>query len=195
MNSVLTRNQFFVKEHLGIFKAANNYDILDLESSQILMECRERNLGFFTKMLRFTEYKRYTPFNVEVQDGVSQPVLRLKRGISFFRSTVQVLDANETLVGKFRQKLLTIGGKLDVLDANDQLICTVEGKWSNFDYKFLRDGQQIALVTKKWMGLGKELFTSADNYAISIEPTVRADDAIRTMIVAAAICIDMVYAE
>ncbi|WP_317196594.1 phospholipid scramblase-related protein [Hymenobacter negativus] len=184
-----------MKEHLGIFKAANNYDVLDLESRQILLECREPNLGFFTKILRFTKYKGHTPFNVEVKDGVGQNVLRLKRGVSIFRSTVQVFDGNEHLVGKFRQKVFSIGGKLDVLDTNDQVICTVEGKWSNFDYKFLRGGQQIALLTKQWMGLGKELFTSADNYVINIEPTVSATDTIRIMIVAAAIGIDMVYAE
>ena len=195
MHSILTRNQFFVKEHLGIFKAANSYDILDLESQQILLECREPALGFFTKMLRFTKYKRNTPFYMEVKDAVGLPVLSLKRGVSFFRSTVQVFDQNEALVGKFRQRVFSLGGKMDVLNSTDEVICTVEGKWSNFDYKFLRDGEQIALVTKKWMGLGKELFTTADNYVISIEPMVPGGDTIRRMIVAAAVCIDMVYAE
>ena len=195
MNAILTRNQFFVKEHVGIFKAANSYDILDLESQQPLLECREPNLGFFTKMFRFTKYKTQTPFGIEVKDAVGLSVLRLTRGVSLFRSTVQVFDGNAMLVGKFRQKLLSLGGKLDVLDANDQVVCTVQGKLTSFDYKFLRNGEQIALVTKKWMGLGKELFTSADNYVISIEPSVAAEDSIRPMIVAAALCIDMVFSE
>ena len=195
MNSILTRNQFFVKEHVGVFKAANSYDILDLASQQQLLECREPNLGFFTKMFRFTKYKTQTPFDIEVKDSVGQPLLRLTRGVSFFRSTVKVFDGNEMLIGKFRQKVFSLGGKLFVLDANDQVICTVQGKITSFDYKFLRDDEQIALVTKKWMGLGRELFTSADNYVISIEPTVAAQDGIRAMIVAAALCIDMVFAE
>ena len=55
MNPILTRNQFFVKEHVGMFKAANSYDILDLESQQTLLECRELNLGFITKVFRFTK--------------------------------------------------------------------------------------------------------------------------------------------
>ncbi len=195
MHATLTRNQFFVKEHLGIFKAANSYDILDLESQQMLLECREPALGFFTKIIRFTKYKRYTPFYMAMKDAAGQPVLSLKRGVSFLRSTVQVFDQKEALVGKFRQRVFSLGGKLDVLNVSDEVIGTVEGKWSNFDYRFLRDGQQIALVTKQWMGLGKELFTTADNYVISIEPAVRADDAIRRMILAAGVCIDMVYAE
>ncbi|MBF9235950.1 RNAase [Hymenobacter sp. BT683] len=195
MNQILTKNQFFVKEHVGMFKAANSYDILDLESQQPLLECREPKLGFFTKMFRFTKYKTQTPFDIEVKDGVGQDVLRLTRGVSLFRSTVQVFDGNQALVGSFRQHVLSFGGKLDVLDGGGRVICTVEGKVTSFNYKFLRDGEQIALVTKKWMGLGKELFTSADNYVINIEPTVAATDAIRSMIVAAALCIDMVFAE
>ncbi|WP_210514461.1 phospholipid scramblase-related protein [Hymenobacter terricola] len=195
MNPILTNNQFFVKEHVGIFKAANSYDILDLQSQGLLLECREPNLGFFTKIFRFTKYKTQTPFDIEVKDQAGQLVLRLTRGVSFFRSTVKVFDGNEMLVGKFRQKVFSLGGKLDVLDVNDQVICTVQGKLTSFDYKFLRSGEQIALVTKKWMGLGRELFTSADNYVISIEPTVAAQDGIRPMIVAAALCIDMVFAE
>ena len=195
MNNVFTRNQFFVKEHVGIFKAANSYDILDLESQQPLLECREPNLGFFTKMFRFSKYKTQTPFDIVVSDPAGLGVLRLTRGVSVLRSTVQVLDGDGALVGKFRQKLMSLGGKLDVLDANDQVVCTVQGKLTSFDYKFLRNGEQIAQVTKKWMGLGTELFTSADNYVISIEPSVLATDSIRPMIVAAALCIDMVFAE
>ena len=195
MNAILTRNQFFVKEHVGIFKAANSYDILDLESQQPLLECREPNLGFFTKMFRFTKYKTQTPFDIEVKDAVGLSVLRLTRGVSLFRSTVQVFDGNAMLVGKFRQKLLSLGGKLDVLDANDQVVCTVQGKLTSFDYKFLRNGEQIALVTKKWMGLGRELFTLVDNYVISMEPSVPATDDVRRLVLAAALCIDMVFAE
>lgn len=56
MNPILNRNLFFVKEHVGMFKAANNYDIYDAESQEMVMACREEKLGFFTKMLRFTNY-------------------------------------------------------------------------------------------------------------------------------------------
>ena len=48
MHASLQQNQFFVKEHVGIFKAANNYDIFDPTSQQKVLECREPNLGIFT---------------------------------------------------------------------------------------------------------------------------------------------------
>ena len=41
MHAALQQNQFFVKEHVGLFKAANNYDIFDPVSQQKVLACRE----------------------------------------------------------------------------------------------------------------------------------------------------------
>jgi hypothetical protein len=49
MNSILNQNLFFIKEHVGMFKAANNYDIHNHESQEIIMNCREEKLSFFPK--------------------------------------------------------------------------------------------------------------------------------------------------
>lgn len=46
MNPILNQNLFFIKEHVGMFKAANNFDIYNLENQEIMMTCREENLGF-----------------------------------------------------------------------------------------------------------------------------------------------------
>ena len=49
MHDVLNRNLYFVKEHVGLFKAASNYDILDPNTGEELIHCREERLGFFTE--------------------------------------------------------------------------------------------------------------------------------------------------
>ena len=195
MNPILNRNLFFVKEHTGIFKAANNYDIFNPENGEKLLECREPSLGLFTKIFRFTDYKRMTPFNIEIRDTNGQLVCSVKRNVSWFISKVAVYDENEQLAGLFKQKFLSIGGKFDVLDANENVLCTLQGKWTGWDFKFTKDGIQYAHVTKKWAGIGKELFTTADNYILSIAETVPANDPIRLMILSAIMCIDMVLKE
>ena len=55
MHEVLGRNTYLVKEHIGMFKAANNYDIHDPDTGTIIMECREERLSIPTKILRFTD--------------------------------------------------------------------------------------------------------------------------------------------
>ena len=194
MHHLLKRNVLFVKERVGMFKAASNYDIFD-EQKNLLMECREPNLGFFTKLLRFTDYKNMTQFSVEINTPDGMPILRVQRGWTFFRSVVQVFDEKGALQGKFKQRLLSIGGKFDILDEQDKLMCSVSGKWTAWEYTFTRNNQPIAQISKKWAGVGKELFTSADNYVVAIDPAVSENDEVRLLILAAAVCIDKVFKE
>lgn len=196
MNPVLNKNLFFVKEHTAIFKAANSFDILDPDSKQIIMNAREESLGFFTKMFRFTDYKRMTPFDISIKTPDGAKVLSVRRGVSFFLSTVEVLDERDNVIGKFKQKFFSIGGKFEVLDQSDRPLCMLKGHWASWDFKFVsNDGKEFAVVTKKWAGLGKELFTSADNYVLQINSEVPENHPLRQLIIAAVMCIDLVLKE
>ena len=195
MNSLLNNNLYFVKEHIGILKASNNYDIYNPNTHEVIMYCREENLGIFTKLFRFSDFKRMTPFNIVIKTQDGKPVLTVKRGISIFLSTVEVFDENNVLTGKFQQKFFSIGGKFDVLDANNNVLCTLKGKWTSWDFKFVKDNVEFAHVSKKWSGLGKELFTSDDNYMLEIDKNVPENHPMRILIMAAVMCIDMVLKE
>lgn len=195
MHTSLQQNVFFVKEHVGFFKVSSNYDVYHPESGELLIECREPNIGFFTKLFRILGYKVMTPFNIEVRATDGTLITRITRGTVFFRSVVEVFDEKEQLIGKFRQRMLSLGGKFDVLDANDQVICTLKGKWTSWEFSFIKDNAEFGKVTKKWAGIGKEFFTTADNYVLEINPSVGNDSKLRTLILAAVLCIDMVLKE
>ncbi len=195
MHAILRQNLFFIKEHVGMFKAANNFDIYNPDTKELLMTCREEQLGFLTKMFRFTDYKRLTPFHVEVKTAKGEPVLEVKRGVSLFLSTVEVFDEKGLLVGRFKQKFFSVGGKFDVLDPQNNVLCTLKGKWTSWDFKFMQGNSELAQVSKKWAGIGRELFTSADNYMLSVNDSVRKEDHVRILILAAVMCIDMVLKE
>ena len=195
MSDILNKNLFLVKEHVGLFKAANNFDIFDPENDQMIMKCREEKLGPIAKIFRFTKYKKMTPFDIEIKTADDKPVVRVKRGVSLFLSKVSVLDENDVVIGGFKQKLFSIGGAFNVLNANDEPICALKGKWTGWDFKFLFEDRELAHVTKKWAGLGKELFTSADNYVLKISESVPADNPSRKLILAAVMCIDLVLKE
>ncbi len=195
MHSILSRNIYFVKEHVGMFKAASNYDILDPETNEEIMQCREESLGAITKMLRFTDYKRMTPFDVTIRTSSGEKVLNVTRGISIFLSNVSVFDDSDQRVGGFKQKFFSIGGAFNVLDANEQELCQLKGKWTSWEFQFLHGDRELAKVSKKWAGLGKELFTSADNYVLEISDQVPPDDPVRELILGAVMCIDLVLKE
>ena len=195
MHEVLSRNVYLVKEHVGMFKAANNYDIYDPDTGAVIMECREERLGILTKLLRFTDFKRMTPFDTQIRTPEGRQVVRVKRGISLFLSKVQVLDESNRVIGGFKQKLFSIGGAFTMLDASETPVCQLKGKWTGWDFRFLAGETELAHVTKKWAGIGKELFTSADNYVLQISDSVPTDNVARQLILAAVMCIDMVLKE
>jgi uncharacterized protein YxjI len=195
MHEILNKGLFLVKEHLGLFKVANNYDIYDPATGEIVMECREDHLGPITTLLRATRYKRMTPFDIEIRTRSGAQIVRVTRGISMVLSKVSVFDENDQLIGGFQQKLRVIGSAFDVLDVNDTPVCTLKGKWTGWKFKFMAGETQLAHVSKKWPGISREMFTSADNYVLEISDHVPEDSEVRMLILAAVMCIDMVLKE
>jgi uncharacterized protein YxjI len=195
MHECLSKNLFLVKEHVGVFKAANNYDIFDPATGDMIMLCREEGLGPITKLLRFTNYKRMTPFDIRINARDGRQLVRVTRGVSLLRSHVAVLDESNARLGGFRQRLMSIGGAFEVLDNDDRPLCQLQGKWTGWDFRFKAGDRELAHVTKKWAGIGKEFFTSADNYVLQISDDVPAESPLRQLILAAVVCIDMVLKE
>jgi uncharacterized protein YxjI len=146
-------------------------------------------------MFRFSKYKRMTPFDITIRTPDGQQLLRITRGISIFLSTVRVLDEKDQYIGGFKQKLFSIGGSFAVLNADDHPVCQLQGKWTGWDFRFMAAETQFAKVSKEWTGSGKEMFTSADNYALTISEAIPADHLARQLILAAVMCIDMVLKE
>ncbi|EKT4499321.1 phospholipid scramblase-related protein [Flavobacterium psychrophilum] len=195
MNPLLNQNLFLIKEKVGMFKASNSYDIFDPNSNKHIMTSKEPNLGVFTKIFRFTKYKKHTPFNVLVTTTEGKPILNMKRGVAIFRSDIEVFDEKAQLIGYFKQKFWSFGGKFEIVDKNQKPVCTLQGKWTGWDFKFNKDDKELGAVSKKWAGIGKEFFTSADNYVLSINEIVPQDSIERQLIFAAVMVIDMVLKE
>ena len=195
MDSVLEKNLYLFKEHVGFLKAHNNYDIYDPESKEMILHCREKNLNAFYKIVRlFRNYKRMTPFEIVINRLDGKKILKVKKGFSFFLSKIQVFDENDNLVGIFKQRL-SFNTNFDMLDKREKLVCKLKGNFIGWNFKFIRGDTEVGLVTKKWAGIGKEMFTSADNYILEIKNKVEKDSPLRVLILAAVICIDMVIKE
>jgi uncharacterized protein YxjI len=196
MHSSPNHNLFLVKEHVGFFKAANNFDIYDAKSGEMVLHCREDRLGWITKLLRFSDYKRMTPFDIDVRTPAGETAIVIRRGVSFFVSKVDVLDGkSRERIGGFQQKFFSLGGAFTVLDAKDQPLCQLKGKWTSWDFRFMAGEQELAHVSKKWAGIRKEMFTTADNYVLAISESVPPNSQLRQLILAAVLCIDMVLKE
>lgn len=192
---MLNRNTFFVKEHVGYFKAANAYDVLDPATGQIIGTVRETIPNFVVKLLKFTKFKTSLPFTVDIFENDGKKLVTIKRGFTLLRSSVHVFDSSGQKLGRYQQRLLSLGGKFEILDRFDQPIAMLQGDWKGWDFTFKdRHGRELAKVNKKWAGVGKELFTTADNYVVNVNPQV-TDELLKKLVISAAFCVDMVLKE
>jgi uncharacterized protein YxjI len=191
---MLDLQTYLVREHVGLLKLHEAFDILDPQTGEAIATATEEASNL-KRMAKLVISKTLMPFTVHLEDPSGQTLLTIRRGWTFLRSKVQVLDASGGLLGTFRQRLLSIGGRFELYNAQDDKVGELKGNLIGWDFKFL-DGQgnDLGRVTKKWAGIGKELFTSADNYVVSLADGV---DRIGTgpLLLAAALCIDMVLKE
>ena len=198
MEKNLQKNIFLFKEHLGMFKASNNYDIYDPKTKEIILHCREKNLNPVYKIVRLflTDFKALTPFEIDIRGLDGKRIIKVKKGLSLILSKIEVFDENDKLIGLFKQKLFpNFYPKFQMFDEKENLVSMLKGNLIGWNFEFLKDENTIATVTKKWSGIGKEMFTSADNYILEIKDTIDKADPLRLLIFAAVISIDMVFKE
>jgi uncharacterized protein YxjI len=195
---MLNRKTYFVREHVGFMKLTDTFDILDPGTKDQLGIAKEKQ-GVLIKALRLLMHKRMLPTKVFIYEGnnpddESKLLFSIQRGFTLFRSRVEICDAGGKVVGWFRSKLFTIGGAFQVFDAAGNEVALVKGDWKGWNFRFLDKSQnEIGTITKKWAGIGKELFTSADNYIIALNQEPEPAKAI--LLLAAGLAVDTVYKE
>lgn len=195
---MLNRSSYFIREHVGMLKLSDTYDILDPQTSEQIGIAKEKP-GGLVHALRFVTEKRVLPTHVYVYEGNdpddnARLVFSIHRGFTFIRSRVDIRDAQGALLGYFKTKFVSLGGAFTVYDAQGGEVAAVKGDWKGWNFSFL-DGQknEMGKVTKKWSGIGKELFTTADNYMIFLngEPS----PALSLLLLAAGLAVDVIYGE
>ena len=195
---MLDRKAYFVREHVGFMKLSDTYDILDPETKEQLGIAKEKP-GALIHVLRFLVNKQLLPTKVFVYEGgnpedESRLLFSVQRGITLFRSRVDICDRGGRVLGWLQSKVFSLGGAFRVFDASGNEAALVKGDWKGWNFRFLdKSEKEIGTITKKWAGIGRELFTSADNYMISLNEEPSPAKAI--LLLAAGLAVDTVYKE
>ncbi len=193
---LLDRKIFFVKEQVEFLKLAGTYDIFDPDTNVKIGVAKEEP-GALIKVLKLFIDKRVLPTKVNVYDEESgEIVISMKKPITFIRSKVVITGRNGSEIGYFKSKLFSFGGGFKVYNNGNVQFADVKGDWKGWDFKLLTmTGSVIGTITKKWAGLGKELFTSADNYMLSLNEETDTSDTDAALLIASGLAIDVIYKE
>lgn len=193
---MLDRTQYFVREHVDFMKLSGKYDILDPQTKAKIGEAAEE-IGGWIKFLRLLVDKKLMPTKFVVYETPDAQTRRrlfsIKRGVAFFRPKVHVFDHAGAPLGFFQAKVFSLGGAFRVFTPDGAEVALVKGDRKGWNFKFLAGDTELGLVTKQWAGLGKELFTTADNYMISLHGA--KDPTMSTLLLAAGLAVDTVFKE
>jgi uncharacterized protein YxjI len=185
---MLEKNTFVVKEKAKLLSSRNSYEILD-EEGKVIGTAEQQTSGL-AKLLGMVLGD--PPTQIDFREKPDDSLVFTVRRTGYLMKKVQVVDAQGAVVGTYKAKKFSLSGGFHVYDKDGKHFAEIRGKLTKSDYTFFQpDGKtEMGKVSKKWAGAMKELFTSADTYAVQIEPAFGEDPKTKMLILGAAVAID-----
>jgi uncharacterized protein YxjI len=180
-------------EILLSFEMRNAYDVYD-QSQQPALHVQElgTGVGAFFKRIFLGPLR---PFRAQVSDPATrQGVLALHRPFRFIFHRLEVTTAEGVKVGAIQRRWSWLRRIYVIEDAHGRVVADLFGPilrpWT---FELRVDQQVQGIISKRWGGLLKEMFTDADNFGVDLARV--PDPQLRALAFAATVLIDVVHFE
>ncbi|HOD53416.1 MAG TPA: phospholipid scramblase-related protein [Candidatus Cloacimonadota bacterium] len=186
-------NVFLIDEKVQFLKFENVYNIYN--DQQELIGTINQKISTPLKILSLFINKMMFPFHLDIKNTNNDIIAGVSRPWSFFLSQITIKNGEGIAIGVIKQKFKLFKSKFEIYDMRNQLIGIIMGDWRAWNFVISDTlGQEIGTITKKWNGVMKEIFTTADKYIVNLAPDY-ANAGNRIVILACAITIDMIFKE
>lgn len=197
-SALLESSELYVRQQregfelLGV-ETRNKYGIFTADRQQVAYAA-EQGKGLMAMFARQVLGHMRT-FEIQFFDPARAPLFKAVHPFRLFFQRLEVFAGDGRPVGALQQRFGLFTKKFDVLDARGNLLFEMRsGLFRVWSFPFLREGQQHAVIEKRWSGALTELFTDKDNFRVSFTaPSLTADE--RLLVLAAAIFVDLQYFE
>ncbi|QYG93829.1 DUF2510 domain-containing protein [Iamia sp. SCSIO 61187] len=187
--TIFTEPVLVVNQKAKLIEITNEYAVYDQHGQQI---AAVRQVGQTTakKVVRaLTSYDQFMTHRLEIVDGHGTALLRITRPAKVFKSRFQIERGDGQPVGEITQE--NVFGKIRFgLSSGGHAVGSLNAEnWRAWNFS-IRDhtDTEVARITKTWEGFAKAVFTTADNYVVTIHRPL--EDPLRSLVVAAALSID-----
>lgn len=180
-------------EILLSFELKNRYQVFD-QSQQAVLEVAEVGDGFLPFLGRMF-LGPLRAFSAEVTDlAAGRVALRLHRRFRFIFHRLEVESGSGEKLGAIERRWSWLRKIYDVEDAQGRVVARLFGPilrpWT---FELQVNEQVVGQIQKRWSGLGKELFTDADNFGVDLHGVT--DPNLKALAFAATVLIDVVHFE
>ena len=177
-----------VSQKTKLIGLTNEYAVYDGQGQQVGAVVQVGQSGLKKAVRLFSQLDQYFTHHLEVRDARG-PVLMLTRPAKIVKSRVLVSRPDGVPIGEIIQA--NVFGKIRFdLVANGQLVGAIKAEnWRAWDFAVVdAAGTEIARITKRWEGLARTLFTTADKYVVHVH--FRLPEPLASMVVASALTVD-----
>jgi len=176
-------------EILTGLETCNRYAVIDAQGQEIYHVAEEPGM-----MLSRLFLKAWRPFKMSISSIEGQAVLNIDRPFRWYFHEVAVFTTAGEKLGTIRREFAWLQRIYRVLDHDDNQVFRIVGPFIHpWTFNVFQNGQQVGKISKRWSGLGKEMFTDADNFGLTFP--AGTDVKSKALLLSALFLIDFVHFE
>ena len=191
MSDLFSHDVLVISQKAKVIEMTDEYRVFDDAGNQI-GTIREVEQSTTKKAVRlFSGVDQYLTRKLAVFDSEGHQLLMLERPAKLMKSKIKVSDADGTERGAILQDNVVGPKHFALVDGRGDRIGSIDGEnWMSWDFAIHDStGLEAGRITKKWAGILKEGYTTADTYVLQIEPEVSSD--LRLLMFASAAGLDV----
>jgi uncharacterized protein YxjI len=177
-----------VNQKTKLIELTNEYAVLDGQGQQIGAVVQVGQSGLRKAVRLVSNLDQFLTHHLEIRDARG-PVLVLTRPAKFMKSRVVVQRPDGAPIGEIVQAKVFGKIRFDLV-ANGVVVGAIQAEnWRAWDFAITdAAGVEVARITKKWEGLARTLFTTADRYVVLVH--YRLPEPLASLVIASALTVD-----
>ncbi len=192
VQNIVIRQKKELTELFG-FETRNKYSIEAADGTSIGFAAEQQKgiVGMLSRQI----IGHWRSFEILVFDNNKKEVMKARHPFKPLLQRLDVVTTSGRQLGFIQQRFSLINKRFEVLEPTGSILMSVSSPiWKIWTFPFFRNGQEVAVIQKKWQGFLKEGFTDADAFHITFLSRDLTKDA-RQLLLAAGIFIDLLYFE
>ena len=190
MSNLLELDRFVVSQKAKLIELTNQFKIQDEDGNDVGF-IQQEGQSKLRKVLRFaTNVDQFLTHRLGVYDATGTKLIEMVRPAKIFKSRLEVSDGSGRKVGEIIQKNVFGKIRFDLLGGSGESLGQIRAEnWRAWNFAIVDASErEVARITKKWKGLVRAAFTTADHYIVEVDPSLQGDA--RLLVVGAAAAVD-----
>ena len=190
MPGLLERDKLVFRQKGKIIELSNEFHIKDEEGTDVGL-IRQEGQSKLKKAARLLgQFDQFMTHTLAVFENDGTRVVELTRPRKFVKSKLVLKDGTGRDLGEIVQKNVFGKIRFDFVGPGGENLGQIRAEnWRAWNFSIVdHTEKEVARITKKWAGLLRATFTTADNYLLEIDDSVKGD--MRLFVLASAAGVD-----